>query len=169
HTATYQRSGEAACFESSSSGSASPTRGPGSGGRTTYSQPVAASATASVTGTAPNLRSMQPPRGGEQRVGRVAAPQRPVVPAAHDAVAVRQAERRELLRERGVLLLEVVVLAAVEPDVGVRLAQLRRRAVDHQRRAVPLDRGLVGAEDRPQPVGVLAAGPALEHLELAGV
>src|SRR5579862_140236 len=168
-TTTYQRRGDAACVESSSSGSASATRGPGSDGRTRYNQPLAANATASASGTEAALRSMQPPRGGEQRIGGVSAPQRPVVAAADDAVAVTDVDVREERRELRVLLLEVVAGAAVEPDVRVRVAQLRGGGVERQQRAVVREGRGVVTEDRAEWVGTFVAGPALEHLELAGV
>src|SRR5690348_8700175 len=91
-TSTYHTTGDAAWRESSSSGSASPMRGPGTDGRTRYSQPVADAATSTANGSAVALRSTEASREGEVGAGCVATPDRPVVSAADDVEAVRDAE-----------------------------------------------------------------------------
>ena len=76
-TRTYQTIGAAAWRDSSSSGSASPIRGPGSCGRTRYSQPVAATrrtSTANGRADAYAARSLSRRRGRRARRCRARAP-----------------------------------------------------------------------------------------------
>src|SRR5438552_7646001 len=108
-------------------------------------------------------------RGGEQREGYVAAPRRPVVPAADDEEAMRDAQRVELLRERRVLLAQPVVRAAVEPDEGPGLAQRGGCGPDLAERAVGGEQGAAVVEDRTDVRCALVPRPALEHAELAGM
>src|SRR3981189_3662886 len=98
-TSRYQSSDTEEWRESSSSGSASPMRGPGSAGWKRYIQPVAATPTSSTTGNAAVLRMPQPLRRGEVGARSSAAPDRPVVAAVRDGIAVREVQLRERLRE----------------------------------------------------------------------
>src|SRR5207249_241753 len=117
-------SGTAEWRASSSRGSASPTRGPRAAirGRSRYSQPVAATSTASPPSPATTTRAAatalpirEPSQRREERARGVAAPERPVVTAADDEVAVRDSRSRELRREGGVLVPEPVLAPRVEP------------------------------------------------------
>src|SRR5713226_279813 len=96
--------------ESSSSGSASLTAGPGSAewGWITYSQPVAATMTARETIAADagrtTLSMRQPLRRSEVRAPGHPAPEPPVVSTAELEVDVRNVRGRQGLREDTVLL-----------------------------------------------------------------
>src|SRR4029079_17135197 len=125
-TATNHTSGAAACFASSSSGSAWRTRGPGNPfAWITYSHPVVATTTASTSGGSASLRAIpcsQVLARGEVRVGGISAPERPVMAPVDDAEAVGDAVRCELGDERHVLVEEAIVAAGVQPEEGVRSA-----------------------------------------------
>src|SRR6476661_8112608 len=123
------------------------------------------------SGRAAALRTMEPLCCGEIGVDRAAAPDGPVVAAAHDGVAVRQVQLRERAGEAVVLLQRVVTGSAVEPDERVRALQARGRSADRQLRAVPLHERAVtlAAEHGGNVIGDLVAGPALDDMELAGV
>src|SRR5919197_2957717 len=124
---------------------------------------------ASGAKASPSLRMGEVGRRSQEREARLAAPERPVVAAADEEEAVRDAEAGELRREGAILLAEQVGRPGVEPDVRVRAAKLRRDGVERLRRAVAGQHLRVAAEDRAEVVGLLVARPALEHLELAGV
>src|SRR5690242_4762885 len=113
HTPTNQTIGAESCLASSSSGNACRTRGPGKPDAcTAYSQPVHASPTARKAGGSASLRHIHASQVLARRqvgVGRVAAPERPVVAAAHDPEAVPDPAALEQRGERRVLLEEVVV------------------------------------------------------------
>src|SRR5262249_53605255 len=129
HTRRNTTSGTAERRESSSSGSASGTGGPGTaeGGWITYSQPIAATTTANdvvEAGSARAALAMREPLRCRQ-VGPPghAAPQRPVVAACELEVAVRDVRLRQGAGELLVLLPERIVGPGVDPEVGVQAAQ----------------------------------------------
>src|SRR5438128_3498506 len=106
--------------DSSSSGSASCTRGPGSddaSGRNAYSQPVAATSTASESTAATPIRAAlvigEPARGRAVCGARVVAPQGPVVTAVGKEIAMLEPQRLELMGECFVLLAQAVGRAGV--------------------------------------------------------
>src|SRR5205085_10609208 len=108
-------------------------------------------------------------RGGQERAARLAAPEPPVVAAADEEEAVRDAEAGEVGGEVLVLLAQPVGGPGVEPHVRVHAAKGRRDGVKRLERAVLREKIRLAAEDRAQVVGLLVARPALEDVELAGV
>src|SRR5437763_6238841 len=129
-TATNHTSGVEACLASSSSGSACRMRGPGTPTvRTTYNQPMVARPTASASGGTASLRPIEASKvlaRGQVCVGRVAAPERPVVAPVHDPEPVCDPVALELRDERLVLAEEAIVTATVEPEEGAGPPQRRR-------------------------------------------
>src|SRR5256885_13415881 len=160
-TGTNHTGGVEACFASSSSGSACRMRGPGTPTeRTAYNQPMVARPTASASGGTASLRPIEPSEvltRGQIRVGRVAAPERPVVAAAHDAEPVGDAVSLELRDERLVLAEEAIVAAAVEPEEGVGPPQRRRGGRQRVERRVPCEERTSVTKDRAEVVGLLVA------------
>src|SRR5579875_3331662 len=170
-TARKRSSGTLACPESSSRGSAACTTGPGSEtrGRSRYSQPVAASRTASPARTASALRAtltMEAAGRGEIGGHGLLAPERPVVPAARLEVAVRDVEPGQLAGEGPVLQAELVAAAGVDPEVRAAGSQLGRNPRQHGHRVVLRQQLQAGAEDRADRVGALVPRPALDDAEL---
>src|SRR4249920_2699474 len=115
------------------------------------------------------LRANEPPGSGEQRPRRVAPPERPVVPAAHQEEPMRQMVVLQRGGERRVLGPELVVRATEEPEVCVRPSKRRCYRGQREARAVPCEQGASMTEDRADVVRALVARPALEHAKLAGV
>src|SRR5947208_15213527 len=172
-TATNHTSGVEACFASSSSGSACRMRGPGTPpARTTYNQPMVATPTASASGGTASLRPIEASEvlaRGQVGVGRVPAPERPVVAPVHDAEPVCDPMSLEFRDERLVLAEKAIAAAAVEPEKGVGLPQRRRGGPERVERTVPCEERAFVTEDRAEVVGLLVARPALDEAELAGM
>src|SRR5262249_42905250 len=109
---------------SSSSGSASPTRGPPVSvpARTGDSQPLAASSTPRPSADAPAIRAAatalctQVPRRDEIGGRREPPPDRPLVPSLNDEVPVPHVQPLERAREARVLRAEAIGRARVHPD-----------------------------------------------------
>jgi len=161
------------CRDSSSSASASCTTGPGTetAGRATYSHPVAARRTPTASMLAVALRAalrMSKPLSGNEIGGPcVVPPERPVVTAVHLEVAVGDSRSRELTGERGVLLVQRIRRARVEPEVRTELPQRRRDPWKQETGIVRGERPQVRPEDRADLVGPLVARPRFDDGELA--
>src|SRR5437763_4236012 len=172
-TATNHTSGVEACLASSSSGSACRMRGPGRpAARTAYNQPMVETPTASASGGTASLRPTDASEvlaRGQVSVGRVAAPERPVVAPVHDAEPMCDPVLLELRDERLVLAEEAIVAAAVEPEEGVGPPQRRRGGPERVERRVQREERAFVTEDRAEVVGLLVARPALDEAELAGM
>src|SRR5262249_58629244 len=118
---------------------------------------------------------LRPPRGPQVLArrevgrGRIAPPERPVVPARDEPQAVRDAVALQQRREVEVLPEKTIVPTRVEPEEGVRTAQLRSGRGDRVERRVVHEQRASVAEERAEVVGFLVAGPALDEAELPGV
>src|SRR5580765_2354617 len=168
-------SGTADRRDSSSSGSASVTGGPGSAecGWITYSHPVAARTTPNERSAAlailAALSMFQPPCCSEIRAPRHSTPQRPVVPAFQLEVGVRNASRAESSRKRSVLVPQRIVGAGVEPEVRVGVAQGPGLLIQLVEWGVRCDTLQSVSEDRVVVRGHLVARPALDEREFQRV